>query len=67
MTLTELSTPVLTEAMLADFDRRAPQYDRENRFFEEDFEALRDAGYLLASVPKEFGGAGCTLAEINLM
>lgn len=65
MTLTERSTPVLTDEMLADFDRRAPVYDRENRFFQEDFEALRDAGYLRASIPSDLGGGGCTLAEIN--
>ena len=35
---------------------RAPGYDRDNRFFQEDFEELRDAGYLLTAVPKEFGG-----------
>ena len=39
-------TEVLTEEMLARFDERAPHYDRENRFFHEDFDELRDAGYL---------------------
>ncbi len=37
---------------------RAPVYDRENRFFQEDFDELKDAGYLLMSVPREFGGHG---------
>ena len=37
---------MLTDEMLARFDERAPQYDRDNRFFREDFEELRDAGYL---------------------
>jgi alkylation response protein AidB-like acyl-CoA dehydrogenase len=53
--------------MLARFDQRAPLYDRDNRFFEEDFEDLRNAGYLTASLPIEYGGAGLNLGEINRM
>jgi alkylation response protein AidB-like acyl-CoA dehydrogenase len=52
---------MLTEEMLARFDERAPGYDRENRFFDEDFQELRDSGYLLAAVPSEFGGSGLGL------
>jgi alkylation response protein AidB-like acyl-CoA dehydrogenase len=52
---------LLTGDMLARFDERAPIYDRENRFFDEDFEELRTSGYLLATVPEEFGGAGLGL------
>ena len=48
----------LTEEHLARFASRAAAYDRENRFFEEDFEELRAAKYLLLPVPSEFGGAG---------
>jgi alkylation response protein AidB-like acyl-CoA dehydrogenase len=54
---------LLTEEMLARFDERAPIYDRENRFFDEDFEELKASGYLLAAVPTEFGGGGLNLAE----
>ena len=54
----------LTEEHLARFASRAAAYDRENRFFEEDFEELRTAKYLLLPVPSEFGGAGMTLAEV---
>ena len=57
---------MLTDDMLARFDERAPRYDRENSFFTEDFEELRESGYLLASVPTEFGGA-LNLAQINKM
>lgn len=39
-------------------------YDRENRFFTEDFEELRDAGYLTMAVPAELGGGGFTLADV---
>jgi alkylation response protein AidB-like acyl-CoA dehydrogenase len=55
----------LTDEMLSRFDQRAPGYDRSNQFFTEDFEELRSSGYLLASVPVTFGGAGLSLAEIN--
>lgn len=55
---------VLTEEMLARFASRAASYDRENRFFQEDFDELKAAGYLLLALPREFGGAGLTLAEM---
>ena len=55
---------VLTDAMLARFASRAASYDQENGFFQEDFEDLRNAGYLLLPVPSEFGGLGLTLAEM---
>ena len=55
---------VLSEEMLARFSSRAASYDKENRFFAEDFEELRAAKYLLLPVPAEFGGPGMTLAEV---
>jgi alkylation response protein AidB-like acyl-CoA dehydrogenase len=55
---------VLTDEMLARFDERAPVYDRENRFFHEDFEELRASGYLNIAVPQEFGGLGLGLDEV---
>src|SRR3954469_9441798 len=54
---------LLTDDMLARFDARAPVYDRENRFFDEDWDELRESGYLLAAVPPEFGGAGLGLCD----
>ena len=62
----EARGPVLTPAMLQRFRERAPRYDRENRFFEEDFEELREAGYLTIAVPRELGGRGYTLADVCL-
>jgi alkylation response protein AidB-like acyl-CoA dehydrogenase len=56
--------PALSEGMLARFASRAASYDRENRFFDEDFGELRTAKYLLLPLPSEFGGAGMTLAEV---
>jgi len=55
---------ILSDKLLHQFAERAGVYDRENRFFHEDFEDLRDAGYLTMPVPKELGGAGMTLAEV---
>src|SRR4030081_3059159 len=56
--------PILSDDMLLRFGERAPIYDRENRFFQEDFDELRAAGYLKLSVPQELGGAGLSLAEV---
>ena len=58
-----IASPLLSEAMLQHFRERAPAYDRENRFFQEDFDDLRQAGYLSIAVPRELGGRGLTLAE----
>lgn len=55
---------LLTDDMLARFDTRAASYDRDNRFFEEDWDELRRSGYLLAAVPTEMGGAGLRLDEV---
>ena len=54
---------VLSDEMLARFATRATTYDRENRFFTEDFEELRQAGYLLMAVPRALGGLGLNLLE----
>jgi alkylation response protein AidB-like acyl-CoA dehydrogenase len=55
---------ILPDALLRRFAERCAGYDRENRFFHEDFDDLRSAGYLTIPVPKELGGAGLTLAEV---
>ncbi|HZP30939.1 MAG TPA: acyl-CoA dehydrogenase family protein [Acidimicrobiia bacterium] len=54
----------LPDDMLARFAERAPAYDRENSFFSDDFEELRQAGYLTMAVPADLGGAGMTLEEV---
>ena len=58
------SSWVLSDDLLERCAQRAADYDRENRFFFKDFDELREAKYLLAAVPTEFGGLGLTLAEI---
>ena len=57
---------LLTTEMLERFNERAPGYDETNTFFQEDFDELVKAGYLLATVPTELGGRGMTLADFSL-
>jgi alkylation response protein AidB-like acyl-CoA dehydrogenase len=54
----------LSEEVLQHCAERAPIYDRENKFFSEDFEELRKAGYLAIAVPADFGGGGMNLAQV---
>jgi len=54
----------LSEDVIARCGSRAAGYDRENRFFAEDFEELRAAGYLKMAIPTELGGHGMSLAEV---
>ena len=54
----------LSQELLDRCHDRAPGYDRENKFFQEDFDELKDAGYLLMTVPTELGGHGMSLAEV---
>src|SRR5215469_3231538 len=54
---------ILAEKMLAGFESRAATYDRENRFFDQDFEELRATKYLLLPVSRDLGGFGLSLAE----
>jgi len=58
------TAPILPEQMLVGFAERCGGYDRENRFFEEDFRDLKEVGYLTINVPREFGGRGMNLAEV---
>ena len=64
LTASQTATAILTDEMLARFRERAPVYDRENRFFDEDFEDLRGAGYLTCAVPSDLGGSGFSLADV---
>jgi len=58
------SEQILSDQLLHQFAKRCGGYDRKNRFFHEDFEDMRDAGYLTMPVPHEFGGKGFTLAQV---
>lgn len=58
-----VTNEILSKETLEAFRQRAPQYDRENRFFFEDFDELRESGYLNLAVPVELGGLGMNLAQ----
>ena len=62
--MTGTAVGLLPETMLETFRTRAATYDRENRFFQEDFDDLKAAGYLRMAVPKEFGGLGYSLHQV---
>src|SRR5579859_6125991 len=53
MTTVMADQRVLSDELLQSFGQRAPTYDRENRFFTEDFEDLRLAAYLELAIPPE--------------
>ena len=48
----------LAEEHAADFATRAEQHDRENTFVGENFELMKQSGFLAAAAPEEFGGLG---------
>ena len=57
------ASAILPDAMLQRFRERAPGYDRENRFFQENFDELRQAGCLAIAVLRDLGGRGLSFAE----
>jgi len=55
----------LDDALLQRCAERAAGYDRDNTFCQEDFDELKEAGYMLMAVPEEFGGYGMNLAQVG--
>ena len=55
--------PMVTDEMLERFRSRAAGYDRENKFFKEDWDELKAAGFMTVLVPTDLGGAGWSLPE----
>ncbi len=55
---------VLSADLLGRCAERAPAYDRQNTFCHDDFQELREAGYLRLAVPADMGGPGATLAAL---
>ncbi len=55
---------VLLDSMLEGFASRSTHNDLENTFFSEDFEELKEAGFLKIAIPKELGGLGYNLAKV---
>ena len=56
-----LERTMVSDEMLEGFRARAERYDRENSFFQEDWDALKAAGFLKVLVPEELGGSGWDL------
>lgn len=54
----------LSNQLLETIASRAAEVDESNTFPHEDLDDLREAGYLKAFVPREFGGHGLTTEEI---
>lgn len=52
---------LVPDDLMARMEERAPMYDRDNAFFQEDFDELRATGLLDIAIPTEFGGHGCRL------
>jgi alkylation response protein AidB-like acyl-CoA dehydrogenase len=65
MAIASVARPALSDQIIERCGERAAEYDRENRFFFEDFEELKQAGYLKIALPVEFGGAGMNLAQVG--
>ena len=56
---------LLSDEMLTRFRGRAPDYDKDIRFCQEDFDELVGVEFLKAPVPKELGGLGMSLPEVG--
>lgn len=59
----ELARCYLPDDCLQRFRERAGRYDEDNRFFQEDFDELRQQGYLTMLVPAGRGGAGVSINQ----
>lgn len=62
-TATSTASGYLSEDLISACASRAAGYDRDNRFFQEDWDAIKAAGLLTINVPKDLGGSGYSLGE----
>jgi len=53
----------LSDDLIERCGQRASAYDRDNNFFTDDFEELKNVGFLKLNIPEEFGGHGLSLAD----
>lgn len=56
-----------TSKLAKEFETRADRYDKEGLFPFENFDRLKEAGYLHLTIPKNLGGTGATLYEFLLV
>lgn len=62
-----ITDEILPDRLLERIRSRAAGYDRDNSFFYEDLDELRDAGYLKIFVPVSDGGLGLGLETAALL
>ena len=62
--MTKATTWSIPQEILDRCHDRAPMYDKDNRFCQEDFDELKEAGYLSMAIPKDMGGHGMSMAEV---
>jgi alkylation response protein AidB-like acyl-CoA dehydrogenase len=53
----------IARELAGEFRERAAGYDRTGEFPQENYDRMREAGYLRAPVPEELGGLGATIPE----
>lgn len=56
-----------TDKLSKEFAERADYYDRNGTFPFENFDRLKEEGYLHLTIPKEFGGQGASLYDFLLV
>lgn len=56
----------LAAGLASEFAERAPEHDRDASFPFENYERMRETGYLGLTVPEELGGMGAGLYELLL-
>lgn len=59
----ELAQRYLPDERLERFRQRAGRHDEDNSFFDDDFEELKQCGYLNLLVPRAQGGAGISINQ----
>jgi len=57
---TMTTTGFLRDELIEACGERAAGYDRDNKFFLEDWDAIKGTGFLKINTPKELGGYGMT-------
>jgi len=71
MTITAPTTSQTLTARAAaigpELAAHAARHDAEGTFVSESYDALREAGLLIAAVPVELGGGGATIAELTAL
>src|SRR4029079_19088864 len=62
---TMTTTGFLRDELIEACGERAAGYDRDNKFFIEDWEAIKGTGFLKVNTPKELGGYGMTPLDVS--